>query len=126
MKHEEYEIEEDPAEAIPKHFQQPISQIELAKKMARYYELKTEIELMKERLDELTKELKEAGKGEESVMAGDYAAFFTKVTGRVTTDWPRFLNEFVIPKIGKLQEGDMTPFIKRGEDTVRMEVKKLR
>jgi predicted phage-related endonuclease len=121
-KPEEYEIEESPAEVITGHFQKSIKDVELAKKLSRYYELKTEIEILEQRKEEIGKELKEAGKGVESLMAGDYAAFFQKVSGRVSTDWKQAYRDAV----GEMPSEDVSKYVKKGDDTIRMEVKKIR
>jgi predicted phage-related endonuclease len=121
MKDHEYEVEED-ANPVVEHFKQSISEIELAKKLSRYYELKTEIEILEQRKEEIGKELKEAGRGAESLMAGDYAAFFQKVSGRVTTDWKQAYRDAV----GEMPSEDVSKYVKKGEDTIRMEVKRIR
>lgn len=119
----EYEVEEDrPQDVITGHFKQNISQIELAKKLARYHELKTEIEILEQRKEEIGKELKDAGKGVESLMAGDYAAFFTKVSGRASTDWKTAYKDAV----GDMPKEDVSKYTKKGDDYIKMEVKKVR
>ena len=121
MKQEEYEIEE-PSHPTAQHFQQDISQIELAKKLARYHELQTEILALEASKDAIRGELIKAGNGEESLMAGEYAAFFKKVQGRVSCDWKQAYRDAV----GEMPEADVTKYVKKGDDTVRVEVKKLK
>jgi len=116
----EYEIEED-AHPTAEHFKQPIEQIELGKKLARYRELATEIEILEEAKERLRKELIELGKGEESITAGGYAAFFKRVKGRESFDWKRFSED----KVGKPTDEDKEKYGKTGEDSVRVEVRKL-
>lgn len=118
---EEFEIEEE-THPVAEHFKQPISQIELAKKLARYRELATEIEILEEAKERLRKELLEAGKGMESITAGDYAAFFTKVRGTAKTDWKQAYKDAV----GEMPEDEVSKYIKRSEDYIKMEVKKIR
>lgn len=118
---EEYEIEEE-ANPIAEHFKQPISQIELAKKMARYHEVCIELASLEALKDALRAELIEAGKGEESIMAGDYAAFFKKVQGRVSCDWKQAYRDAV----GEMPESDVTKYVRKGEESIRVEVKKLK
>lgn len=115
---EEYEIEESP---VVSHFKQPISEIELGKKLARYHELVTEIQALEASKDILRSELLEAGKGMESINAGGYAAFFKTVSGRVTTDWKQAYKDAV----GEMPETDVRKYTKQSEDSVRVEVKKL-
>lgn len=123
MSGEEYEIEEDgPAEVITGHFRQTIPDIELAKKLARYRELATEIEVLEEAKDRIRKELLELGKGCESLMAGDYAAFFKPVKGRVSIDWQGYCKS----QIKNIPPEELAPYTKQGEDSVRLEVKKVR
>lgn len=122
MAKEEYEIEETPAEVITGHFQKSIKTTELEKMLARYYEVTTEIASLEAVKDALRKELLEAGRGVESVMAGDYAAFFQKVSGRVTTDWAQAFRDLV----GEMKSEDVSKYVRKGNDTVRMDVKKVR
>jgi hypothetical protein len=118
---EEFEIEEEVNPTV-EHFKQPIGEIELAKKLARYRELATEIEILEEAKDHLRKELLEAGRGMESLTAGDYAAFFQKVSGRVTTDWKQAYRDAV----GEMPSEDVSKYVTKGQDTTRMEVKRIR
>ena len=118
---EEYEIEDD-AQSTVDHFKQSISQIELAKMLARYHEVTTEIAALEAVKDDLRKELLIAGRGAESIMAGDYAAFFQKVSGRVTTDWKTAFRDFV----GEMKPEDVSRYVKKGEETVRMDVRRVR
>ncbi len=119
---EEYEIEQDPGTEVVTHFKQPITQIELAKKLARYRELATEIEILEEAKERIRKELLEAGRGEESITAGDYAAFFKTVKGRVSVNWEGYCKA----QMKDIPQVELEPYTKRSEDTVRMEVKKIR
>jgi len=118
---EEYEIEEE-AHPVAEHFKQSIGEIELAKKLARYHELATDIAALEGLRESLRKELLQLGRGEESIAAGDYAAFFQKVSGRVTTDWKQAYRDAV----GEMPSEDVTKYVRKGEDSVRVEVKKLR
>jgi hypothetical protein len=118
---EEYEIE-DEVHPVAEHFKQPIAEIELAKKLARYHEVMTELAALEGVRDGLRAELLEAGRGEKSVTAGDYAAFFQKVSGRVSTDWKQAYRD----SVGEMPSEDVTKYVKRGEDSVRVEVRKLR
>lgn len=119
---EEFEIEETPAEVVTGHFQKSIKDIELAKMLERYMEVTTEIAALEAIKDGLRAELLERGRGVESVMAGNYAAFFQKVSGRVTTDWKQAYRD----SVGEMPSEDVKKYVKRGEDSVRVEVKKLR
>jgi hypothetical protein len=117
---ESYEIEEEVHPTV-QHFTKSISEIELAKKLARYRELSTEIEALEASKDALRKELLELGKGEESVMAGGYVAFYKAVKVRESIDWKRYVSDVV----GKVPDADLAPYTKRSEDTIRLEVKKI-
>ena len=117
----EYEIEED-AHPTVEHFKQPIDKIELAKKLSRYHEVSIELAALEGLQKSLRAELIEAGKGEESVMAGDYAAFFKKVQGRVSCDWKQAYRDAV----GEMPEADVSKYVKKGEESIRVEVKKLK
>lgn len=120
---QEFEIEEDsPTEVITGHFQTSIKDVELANKLARYHEVTTELAALEAVKDALRKELIDAGKGAESLMAGDYAAFFKKVQGRVSCDWKEAYRDAV----GEMPEADVSKYVKKGEDTIRMEVKRIR
>lgn len=118
---EVFEVEED-ANPIAEHFKQPISQIELAKKLARYHEVSVELAALESLKDALRTELLEAGKGEDSVMAGDYAAFFKKVQGRVSCDWEQAYHDAV----GEMPSEDVTKYVRKGKESIRIEIKKLK
>lgn len=116
----DYEIEED-RHPVAEHFQKSISQIELEKKLAYYLELTTEIEALTATKDAIRKEILEAGKGEESLMAGNYVAFFKAVKGRTTVDWQGYAKA----QLKDIPAAELEPYTKRGEDSIRLEVKKL-
>ena len=116
---EEISFEDEPTVA---HFKRPIGQIELEKTLARYHEITTEMAALEAVRDDLRKELLERGRGVESVMAGDYAAFFQKVSGRVTTDWKQAFRDLV----GEMRPEDVSKYVRKGEDSVRIDVKKVR
>jgi hypothetical protein len=118
---EEYEIEETPVEQILTHFKKSIEEGELAAKLAHYHELCTELTAMEASKEALRKEILEAGRGEESISAGGYAAFFKKVSGRVSTDWKRAYRDAV----GEMTSDEAEKYITKGEDTVRVEVKRI-
>ena len=118
---EEFEIEEE-VHPTAQHFNQPIEQIELAKKMARYHEITTELAALESLKDALRTELIQAGRGLDSIMAGEYACFYKKVQGRVSCDWKQAYKDAV----GEMPEDDVTKYIKKGEESVRVEVKKLK
>lgn len=118
---EEYEIEETYADEVQKHFKQSISEIELGKKLARYHEIMTEIEAMNSCKEALRSEILLLGKGEESISAGGYAAFFKKVAGRSSCDWKAAYKDAV----GAMPEKDVEKYITRGEESVRVEVRRI-
>lgn len=113
--------QEAKVQKIVDNFKMGIKEGELAAKLAHYHELCTEITAMEASKDALRKEILEAGKGEESITAGGYAAFFKKVSGRVSTDWKRAYKDAV----GEMPEEDAEKYITKGDDTFRLEVKKL-
>ena len=121
MSKEEYEIEEASHPTV-EHFKQDIAWIELSKKLARYHEIQTEILALEASRDALRGEIIQAGRGQESVMAGDYAAFFKKVQGRVSCDWKAAYRDAV----GEMPEADVSKYVKKGEESIRVEVKKLK
>lgn len=108
-------------EKIVSNFKMGIKEGELAAKLARFHELKGEIEIMEESLSLIRKELLEAGKGEESITAGGYAAFFKVVAGRTSCDWKRAYKDAV----GEMPEADVKKYITKGEESIRMEVKRI-
>lgn len=116
---EEYEIEEDNPIAV--HFGKPIVEIELGKKLSRYHELCVEIASLEGLKDALREEIIHAGRGMESINAGGYVAFFKKVSGRVSTNWEAYARS----QIKDITADELRPYIKRGEDSVRVEVKRL-
>jgi hypothetical protein len=122
MNDEEFTFDEGPADVITGHFQKDIKDVELAKMLARYMEVTTEIAALEAVKDDLRKELLERGRGVESIMAGDYAAFFQKVSGRVTTDWKQAYRD----SVGEMPGEDVKKYVRKGEDSVRVDVKKLR
>lgn len=115
---EECEIEESPADQIVSHFK---GNVELSKTLSRYHELSVEIASLEGIKEDLRKQLIEAGRGEESISAGGYAAFFKAVKGRCSMDWQRAYKDAV----GEMPEADVSKYIKQGTDSVRVEVKKL-
>jgi hypothetical protein len=119
---EEFTFDAGPADVITGHFQKDIKDVELAKMLARYLEVTTEIAALEAVKDDLRKELLERGRGVESIMAGDYAAFFQKVSGRVTTDWKQAYRD----SVGEMPVDDVKKYVRKGEDSVRVDVKKLR
>lgn len=118
---EEFEIEED-SHPVVDHFQKSIGEIELEKKLARYHEIATDIAALEGLKESLRKEILHLGRGEESITAGAYAAFFSKVSGRVTTDWKEAYRDAV----GEMPSEDVKKYVRKGEDSMRVEVKKLR
>lgn len=114
----DYEIEETPAERIVSHFK---GNVELSEQLARYYELSVEIASLEGIKEDLRKQLLEAGKGEESLSAGGYVAFFKKVKGRCTVDWQRAYRD----SVGEMPEADVQKYIKQGQDSNRVEVKRI-
>lgn len=120
MSEQEIEFKED-AHPVSQHFQKSISAIELEKKLAYYLELCTDIDALTATKDALRKELIEAGRGEESILAGNYACFFKKIAGRVSTDWKRAYKDAV----GEMPEAEVQKYITRGEESIRVEVKRL-
>lgn len=120
MKGEEYEID-DGKHPIAQHFERPIAEVELEKKLARYREIQTEIEALEAVKESLREEFIQLGKGEESISAGGFACFFKKVAGRVSTDWKRAFRDLV----GEMKPEDVSKYVTKGEDTIRVEVRKL-
>ncbi len=118
---EVFEIEED-SHPVAEHFKQDIAWIELSKKLARYHEVCIELASLEAIKEDLRAELIKAGNGQESLMAGDYAAFFKKVSGRVSTDWKKAYRDAV----GEMPSEDVSKYVTKADDTVRIEVKKLK
>ncbi len=118
---EEYEIEEEVHPTV-EHFKHDIAWIELAKKLERYHEIQTEILALEASKAAIRDELLKAGNGQDSIMAGHYAAFFTKVRGRASCDWKAAYKDAV----GEMPEADVHKYTKKAEDSVRVEVKRLK
>lgn len=113
--------QESQVQKIVDNFKMGIKEGELAKKLARYRELSTEIEALEASKDALRKELLELGKGEESIMAGGYAAFFKAVKGRESFDWKGWATEVA----GKPTDKDKERWTTFGEPSTRIEVKRI-
>lgn len=122
MKEEEIDWDKEAeASTITEHFKQPIAQVELEKKLARYHELKAEVDIMQDAVERLKAEILEAGKGQESVAAGKYVAFLQTVQGRVSCEWQKAYKDAV----GEMTEEDVKKYVTRGKDSIRLTVKRI-
>lgn len=117
---EEFEVEEE-VHPTARHFSQSMNEIELSKKLARYREIQTEIEALEALKDSLRQEFIQLGKGEEFIKAGDHVCYFKQVKGRESFQW----KEWATKLCGKPTEADLKEFTKHGEDSVRIEVRRM-
>lgn len=113
--------QEAQVQKIVNNFKQGIQEGELAAKLARYREIQTEIESLEAIKESLRQEFIQLGRGEESISAGGFACFFKKVAGRVSTDWKQAYRDAV----GEMSEADVSKYVKKGEESIRVEVRKL-
>lgn len=118
QKHEEYEIEEaTPAETVVQHFKGETTEEDLRS----IHELKVEIASMEAILEEKIRQVKEQNKGMENVQRGKYIASLKVISGRVTCDWKQAYRDAV----GEMPEAEVQKYIKRSDDSVRLEVRRL-
>ena len=89
--------------------------------LARLYDNMQEAEQLAKLIEMDKKDLKELGKGLENVAKGKYIACFKTVKGRKSVKWERMVKEL----IGKVSDADMEKYLEIGEDSIRLEIKKL-
>jgi len=86
-----------------------------------YHEMKAEIEALEGLLEEKRKHILKVCRGMDQAKAGKFAVFFTKVKGRETFDWKAWATGLC----GKPSDADREKYTKTGEESTRMDVKRL-
>lgn len=89
--------------------------------LARLYDNMEEARQLALLIEMDKKDLKELGTGVENVVKGKYVASFKVVKGRKSIKWEKLAKDM----IGKLTESDLEKYTEVGEESVRLEVKKL-
>lgn len=102
-------------------FSSDSSQAVLEEQLRSYYELKEQLEKIEEAIKENREAILLSCRGMETAQAGDYIAMFKAVKGRETVDWKRLVSD----EIGKVEPETMEKYTKRGEDSVRVEIRKV-
>lgn len=117
---------ETPAEEVVKFFkgeeQTPLHPKEITEELlARLYDNLEEARMLALLIEQDKKDLKELGKGLENICKGKYVASFKTVKGRKSVKWEKLAKDM----IGKLSEADLEKYTETGEESVRLEIKKL-
>lgn len=89
--------------------------------LARLYDNMQEAEHLAKLIQMDKKDLKELGRGLENVQKGKYIACFKTVKGRKSINWEKLAKDM----IGKLTESDLEKYTETGEESVRLEIKKV-
>ncbi len=89
--------------------------------LARLYENMQEAEHLAKLIELDKADLKELGHGLESVQKGKYVAFFKEVKGRRTVRW----EDYVKAQLKTIPAEELAPYVKEGEPSVRLEIKKV-
>ena len=117
--------EPDPAKIV-KFFegeeQTPIHPKEITEQMlADLYDNLQELDHLSKLVEMQKKDIKELGKGSENIAKGAYVACFKTVKGRKSVKWERLAKDM----IGTLTDADLSKYTEQGDESVRLEVKKL-
>ena len=117
--------EADPAKIV-KFFEgeesSPIQPKEITEELlARLYDNMEEAKQLATLIEMDKKDLKELGKGVENIIKGKYIASFKTVKGRKSVKWDKLAKDM----IGKLTDADLEKYTEQGEESVRLEIKKL-
>ena len=117
--------EADPAK-IAKFFAgeeaNPIQPKEITEEiLARLYENMQEADHLAKLIEMDKKDVKELGKGLENVIKGKYMACFKTVKGRKSVKWDKLAKDM----IGNLTDADMEKYTEFGDESVRLEIKKI-
>ncbi len=89
--------------------------------LKEYLDLKTELDALTDLVKQKRESILEKCKGMESAKAGNHVAFLKTVAGRKSVKWEKFAKAM----IGKITDTDLAPYTEQGEDSIRLEVKKL-
>jgi len=89
--------------------------------LSKYYDASLELDLLAKQVEMMKKDIKELGKGVETIQKGKFIAMFKEAKGRRTVEWDRLAKDL----IGKLSDEDIAKYTKQGEPSVRLEVRKL-
>lgn len=119
-------VKETTAEEVVKFFkgeeQTPLHPKEITEEMlARLYDNLEEARMLALLIEQDKKDLKELGRGSENIVKGKYVASFKVVKGRKAVRWEKLARDM----IGKLSPADLEKYTETGEESVRLEVKKL-
>ena len=89
--------------------------------LKRLYENMEEAKMLALLIEQDKTDLKELGKGLENVAKGKYIACFKTVKGRKSVKWEKLAKDM----IGKLSEADLERYTDVGEESTRLEIRKL-
>ena len=104
---------EEPSPIQPKEITEEI--------LARLYDNMQEAEQLAKLIEMDKKDVKELGKGLENVIKGKYIACFKTVKGRKSVKWEKLAKDM----IGKLTDADLEKYTEFGDESVRLEIKKI-
>lgn len=88
--------------------------------LARLYDNMQEAEQLAKLIEMDKKDLRELGKGMETVIKGKYVCTFKTVKGRKSFDFKKYVKD----KIGPITEEDEEKYSDTGEPSVRLEIRK--
>jgi len=88
--------------------------------LARVYDNMAEAEMLAKLIEQDKKDLRELGKGLETIIKGKYVCAFKTVKGRKSFDFKKYVKD----KIGAITEEDEEKYSDTGEPSVRLEIRK--
>ena len=88
--------------------------------LARLYDNMQEAEQLAKLIEMDKRDLRELGKGLETVIKGKYVCVFKTVKGRKSFDFKKYVKD----KIGAITEEDEEKYSDTGEPSVRLEIRK--
>ncbi len=100
----------------------PLQPKEITEEMlSKYFEMSQELDHLSKLVEMMRLDIKSLGKGGETIQRGKFVAMLKKVSGRKTMNWKRLVKELV----GELSEADTEKYQEIGDESIRLEVRKL-
>jgi hypothetical protein len=88
--------------------------------LARLYDNMQEAEMLAKLIEQDKKDVKELGRGSETIIKGKYIATFKTVKGRKSFNFEKYVKD----KIGAISEAEEEQYSDVGEPSVRLEIRK--
>lgn len=89
--------------------------------LARLYDNMQEADMLAKLIEQDKKDVKELGRGSETIQRGKYVAILKSVKGRKSVAWARLAKAM----IGNLSDDDLEKYTETGDESVRLEIRKL-